>query len=63
MIKGGDIMKITPTQLNENIFKGKKNGIYVNLGAYDGVESSNTLFFEESLWMVRNMRRATYRCI
>lgn len=35
--------------LNENIFKGKKNGIYVDLGAYDGVESSNTLFFEESL--------------
>lgn len=34
--------------LDQNIFKGKKNGVYVDLGAYDGVESSNTLFFEES---------------
>lgn len=34
--------------LNENIFKNKKGGIYVDIGAYDGVESSNTLFFEES---------------
>lgn len=35
--------------LNENIFKNKKNGVFVDVGAYDGVESSNTLFFEESL--------------
>jgi FkbM family methyltransferase len=35
--------------LNENIFKNKKNGIFVDIGAYDGIESSNTLFFEESL--------------
>lgn len=35
--------------LNEEIFKGKLNGVFVDLGAYDGVESSNTLFFEENL--------------
>ena len=35
--------------LNEEIFKGKRKGIFVDLGAYDGVESSNTLFFEESM--------------
>lgn len=35
--------------LNEKIFKNKQHGIFVDLGAYDGVESSNTLFFEESL--------------
>lgn len=35
--------------LNEEIFKNKRNGIFVDLGAYDGVESSNTLFFEESM--------------
>ena len=34
--------------LDENVFKGKKNGVYVDLGAYDGIESSNTLYFEES---------------
>lgn len=35
--------------LNEEVFNKKRNGIYVDLGAYDGVESSNTLFFEESM--------------
>lgn len=35
--------------LNEKIFLNMKNGIYVDLGAYDGIESSNTLFFEETL--------------
>lgn len=34
--------------LDQNIFKGKTNGVYVDIGAYDGVKSSNTLFFEES---------------
>ena len=34
--------------LDQNIFKGKRKGIYVDVGAYDGVESSNTLFFEQS---------------
>ena len=35
--------------LNEEIFKEKRKGIFIDLGAYDGVESSNTLFFEESM--------------
>lgn len=35
--------------LNEAVFHGMRNGVFVDLGAYDGVESSNTLFFEESL--------------
>ncbi len=35
--------------LNENIFKNKKNGIYIELGALDGVLYSNTKFFEDSL--------------
>ncbi len=35
--------------LNKEVFKEKKNGIFVDLGAYDGVESSNTLFFEETM--------------
>jgi FkbM family methyltransferase len=35
--------------LNENFFKGKTNGIYIELGAVDGVFQSNTKFFEDSL--------------
>lgn len=35
--------------LNENIFKNKKNGVYIELGALDGVLYSNTKFFEDSL--------------
>jgi FkbM family methyltransferase len=35
--------------LNENIFKNKKNGTYIELGALDGVEYSNTKFFEDTL--------------
>lgn len=35
--------------LNENIFKNKRNGIYIELGALDGVLYSNTKFFEDSL--------------
>jgi FkbM family methyltransferase len=34
--------------LNEKIFKNKKNGIYIELGALDGVEYSNTKYFEDS---------------
>lgn len=30
-------------------YKDKKNGFYVDLGAYDGIQTSNTYFFEESL--------------
>lgn len=35
--------------LNENIFKNKLNGVYIELGALDGVLYSNTKFFEDSL--------------
>jgi FkbM family methyltransferase len=35
--------------LNENIFKNKKNGIYIELGALDGILYSNTKFFEDTL--------------
>ena len=35
--------------LNEKIFKGKKNGIFVDIGANDGINFSNTYFFEKEL--------------
>lgn len=35
--------------LNTNYFKNKKNGIYIELGALDGVLYSNTKFFEDNL--------------
>jgi len=35
--------------LNENIFKNKKNGTYIELGALDGILYSNTKFFEDTL--------------
>ncbi len=33
--------------LDQQIFKGKKNGIFVDIGAYDGITSSNSYFFEK----------------
>lgn len=36
--------------LNENIFKKKKNGFFLEIGADDGIDKSNTLFFEERGW-------------
>ena len=35
--------------LNQYIFKNKQNGIYIELGALDGILYSNTKFFEDSL--------------
>ena len=35
--------------LNQNIFKNKQNGVYIELGALDGILYSNTKFFEDSL--------------
>lgn len=35
--------------LNSNIFKNKKKGTYIELGALDGVLYSNTKFFEDTL--------------
>jgi len=33
----------------ENFFKKKKNGVFVDIGAHDGISYSNTLFFEQYL--------------
>jgi hypothetical protein len=35
--------------LNEEYIKDKKNGFFVECGAYDGIEESTCLFFEENL--------------
>ena len=35
--------------LDENIFRGKRNGIFVEFGAYDGLLHSNSLYFEREL--------------
>tara|TARA_Y100000996_G_scaffold371113_1_gene319162 strand:- start:3327 stop:4010 length:684 start_codon:yes stop_codon:yes gene_type:complete len=34
--------------LERNIFKGYKNGVFVDVGAYDGKLINNTLYFEEN---------------
>ena len=31
--------------LNEQIFKNKTDGFFVDIGAYDGITDSNSLFF------------------
>lgn len=35
--------------LNEEIFKWKRNGFFVDIGAYDGIWASNSYFFEKNL--------------
>jgi len=35
--------------LNKNFFKNKRDGVYIELGALDGVLFSNTKFFEDTL--------------
>lgn len=35
--------------LNEIIFKNKKNGTFIEIGAHDGISFSNTYFFEKNL--------------
>ena len=35
--------------LNEQYFKNKKNGVFCEVGAYDGITMSNTYFFEKNL--------------
>ena len=35
--------------LNDKFFKNKKNGIFVDIGAHDGVSLSNSYFFEKEL--------------
>jgi FkbM family methyltransferase len=34
--------------IEENIFKGFKNGFFIDVGAHDGIEYNNTLYFEEN---------------
>jgi parallel beta-helix repeat protein len=33
--------------LENNIFKGYKNGFYMHIGAHDGIIINNTLYFEK----------------
>jgi FkbM family methyltransferase len=33
--------------LEKNVFKGHKNGVFVDIGAHDGVNINNTLYFEK----------------
>lgn len=35
--------------LNENVFKNKENGVFVDIGAFDGVTHSNSYYFEKNL--------------
>ncbi len=35
--------------VNERFFKNKKNGVFIDIGAYDGISHSNTYFFEKEL--------------
>src|SRR6185295_5167662 len=35
--------------LLENFFRGKRRGVFVDVGAYDGEKFSNSLFFERSM--------------
>lgn len=35
--------------LNEEIFHGKKNGVFIDIGAHNGISISNTYFFEKNL--------------
>jgi FkbM family methyltransferase len=39
----------TSTFLNEAVFKNKHAGIFVDIGAYDGIYANNTYFFEQNL--------------
>ena len=34
--------------LETNIFKGYINGVYVDVGAHDGISINNTLYFEKN---------------
>lgn len=35
--------------LNQKIFKNKRNGFFIEVGAYDGIKYSNTKFYEDHL--------------
>ena len=38
--------------LLENFFRGKRGGVFVDVGAYDGETYSNTLFFEKTMLVI-----------
>src|SRR5579872_2937961 len=47
--------------LHENVFKGFRNGMFVDVGAHDGKSLNNTLFFEETLgWRGINIEPLRY---
>jgi FkbM family methyltransferase len=52
--------------LNENVFNGRRGGVFFEAGALDGVMDSNTLFFEDELgWtglLVEPMPKAAEQC-
>lgn len=35
--------------MHEHFFKGKRNGVFIDIGAYDGIHISNTYFFEKEM--------------
>src|SRR5580700_5035187 len=35
--------------INDHFFKNRKNGTFIDIGAFDGVSLSNTCFFEKEL--------------
>jgi FkbM family methyltransferase len=37
------------TYFNEHLFKNMRGGVFVDVGAYDGISGSNTLFYEKFL--------------
>lgn len=42
--------------LEEKIFRGFKNGFFVDVGAHDGITINNTLYFEEyNMWKGLNI--------
>ena len=53
--------------LLENFFRGKRGGVFLDIGAYDGETFSNTLFFEKSMgWTglcVEPMPTAFAKCV
>ena len=51
-IEAGELYKGQEGQdkwVNEHIFHGRRNGVFVDLGCYDGVTYSNTWYFERVL--------------
>ena len=47
--------------LHENVFKGFRNGVFVDVGAHDGKSLNNTLFFEQALgWTGLNVEPLPY---